>query len=95
MARPLSDEAREAMVAGARAVILGAGGIGFDVAEFLVEAGEGPTLHPELWRQEWGVADPALEALSVGQKALVRLSPDQRERVKRQLRSLRGALAQG
>ena len=48
------------VVAGARAVILGAGGIGFDVAEFLVEAGEGPTLHPELWRQEWGVADPAL-----------------------------------
>ena len=40
-------------------------------------------------------ADPVLEALSVGQKALVRLSPDQRERVKRQLRSLRGALAQG
>ena len=40
-------------------------------------------------------ADPALEALSVGEKALVRLSPDQRERVKRQLRSLRGTLAQG
>ena len=40
-------------------------------------------------------ADPVLEALSVGQKALVRLSPDQRERVKRQLRSLRGTLAQG
>ena len=41
------------------------------------------------------IADPVLEALSVGQKALVRLSPDQRERVKRQLRALRGALAQG
>ncbi len=48
------------VVAGPRAVILGAGGIGFDVAEFLTETGESPSLHPELWRREWGVADPAL-----------------------------------
>ena len=40
-------------------------------------------------------AAPARAALSGGETALVRLSPDQRERVKRQLRSLRGALAQG
>ncbi|GAA0290196.1 FAD-dependent oxidoreductase [Rhodovulum strictum] len=43
---------------GARVAILGAGGIGFDVAEFLV-TGDSPTLHPEHWRAEWGVADPA------------------------------------
>jgi hypothetical protein len=40
-------------------------------------------------------ADPALESLSVGQKALVRLSPEQRVAVKRQLRAIRGTLAQG
>ncbi|MCO8144741.1 NADPH-dependent 2,4-dienoyl-CoA reductase [Rhodovulum tesquicola] len=43
---------------GPRVAIVGAGGIGFDVAEFLV-TGDSPTLHPEEWRAEWGVADPA------------------------------------
>lgn len=47
--------------AGARVAVIGAGGIGFDVAEYLVEAGESPTLDRALWRQEWGVA-PAWEA---------------------------------
>ncbi|WP_413874912.1 FAD-dependent oxidoreductase [Albidovulum sp.] len=44
---------------GARAVIVGAGGIGFDVAEYLAEAGDSPTLHLEEWLAEWGVTDPA------------------------------------
>jgi 2,4-dienoyl-CoA reductase (NADPH2) len=44
---------------GARVAVVGAGGIGFDVAEFLVHEGESPTEVPELWRAEWGVADPA------------------------------------
>ena len=44
---------------GRRVAIVGAGGIGFDVAEFLVHQGESPTLHPNLWRREWGVGDPA------------------------------------
>ncbi len=42
---------------GARVAIVGAGGIGFDMAEFLT-TGESPTLDPEEWRREWGVADP-------------------------------------
>ncbi len=44
---------------GQRVAIVGAGGIGFDVAEFLVHEGDSPTLDPALWREEWGVADPA------------------------------------
>jgi 2,4-dienoyl-CoA reductase (NADPH2) len=44
---------------GARVAIVGAGGIGFDVAEYLVHEGHSPTLDPELWRREWGVADPS------------------------------------
>jgi 2,4-dienoyl-CoA reductase (NADPH2) len=45
---------------GQRVAIVGAGGIGFDVAEFLVvPAGESPTMDLAQWRQEWGVADPA------------------------------------
>ncbi|TKA94324.1 FAD-dependent oxidoreductase, partial [Cereibacter changlensis] len=44
---------------GPRVAVIGAGGIGFDVAEFLVQDGESPTLDPALWRREWGVGDPA------------------------------------
>jgi 2,4-dienoyl-CoA reductase (NADPH2) len=45
---------------GERAVIVGAGGIGFDVAEFLVTPpGHSPTLNLKEWLAEWGVADPA------------------------------------
>ena len=44
---------------GARVAVLGAGGIGFDVSEYLVHHGESPTLNPEDWRREWGVTDPA------------------------------------
>ncbi|MCC7320804.1 MAG: NADPH-dependent 2,4-dienoyl-CoA reductase [Rubellimicrobium sp.] len=45
--------------AGARVAVIGAGGIGFDVAQFLV-TGASPTLDPELWRREWGVTGPDL-----------------------------------
>jgi 2,4-dienoyl-CoA reductase (NADPH2) len=44
---------------GARVAVVGAGGIGFDVAEYLVHQGDSATLHPDLWRREWGVGDPA------------------------------------
>jgi 2,4-dienoyl-CoA reductase (NADPH2) len=39
---------------GKRVAIIGAGGIGFDVAEFLVEE-ESLTTNPEKWLQNWGV----------------------------------------
>ena len=45
---------------GARVAIIGAGGIGFDVAEFLATApGHSPTMNLHEWLTEWGVADPA------------------------------------
>ncbi|RME18718.1 MAG: NADPH-dependent 2,4-dienoyl-CoA reductase [Alphaproteobacteria bacterium] len=43
---------------GRKIAIIGAGGIGFDVAEFLSEAGESPSENLDLWREEWGVGDP-------------------------------------
>nr|WP_316642182.1 NADPH-dependent 2,4-dienoyl-CoA reductase [uncultured Roseateles sp.] len=43
---------------GARVAIVGAGGIGFDVAEYLVEQGHSPALDLPAWRREWGVAQP-------------------------------------
>ena len=48
---------------GQRVAIVGAGGIGFDVAEFLVApTAHSPTLDLAAWLQEWGVADPATRA---------------------------------
>jgi 2,4-dienoyl-CoA reductase (NADPH2) len=44
---------------GERVAIVGAGGIGFDVAEFLVTpSGHSPTLDLSAWLAEWGVAHP-------------------------------------
>ncbi len=37
--------------------MIGAGGIGFDVSEFLV-TDSSPTLNLKDWKAEWGVADP-------------------------------------
>ena len=44
---------------GKKVAIIGAGGIGFDVAEFLVHEGDSPTEDYALWSKEWGVGDPA------------------------------------
>jgi 2,4-dienoyl-CoA reductase (NADPH2) len=53
------DVLRERVPVGKRVAIVGAGGIGFDVAEFLVQGGSSPTLHLDEWLVEWGVVDPA------------------------------------
>ncbi|MCE5232492.1 MAG: NADPH-dependent 2,4-dienoyl-CoA reductase [Xanthomonadaceae bacterium] len=46
---------------GARVAIVGAGGIGFDVAEFLIQPAPSPTTDIARWAREWGV-DTALAA---------------------------------
>ena len=46
---------------GQRVAIIGAGGIGFDVAEFLVEHAPSPTTNVTRWTREWGV-DMQLDA---------------------------------
>ena len=47
---------------GQTVALIGAGGIGFDVAEYLaepgVEQGHSLTLDAAAWRREWGIADP-------------------------------------
>ena len=52
--------ARHASV-GARVAIIGAGGIGFDVAEFLAEQAPSPSTDIARWTREWGV-DMRLDA---------------------------------
>ena len=43
---------------GERVAVIGAGGIGFDVSEYLVQNHPSPTVDVDEWLQEWGVADP-------------------------------------
>jgi 2,4-dienoyl-CoA reductase (NADPH2) len=40
---------------GKSAALIGAGGIGFDVAEYLAHEGESPSMNKEHWMREWGV----------------------------------------
>lgn len=49
------DVIRDKKPVGANVAILGAGGIGFDVAEFITAHGESATLVPEKFYQEWGI----------------------------------------
>ena len=44
---------------GKRVAIIGAGGIGFDVAETLVTEGVSPAVDLDAWKEEWGVGDPS------------------------------------
>jgi 2,4-dienoyl-CoA reductase (NADPH2) len=53
------DVLRKRVPVGQRVAIVGAGGIGFDVAEYLLHDGHSPTLHLDDWLAEWGVVDPS------------------------------------
>ncbi len=53
------DVLRNGAKVGKRVAVVGAGGIGFDVAEFLTHQGVSPTLDLDEWKREWGVGDPA------------------------------------
>ncbi|MDA7427802.1 NADPH-dependent 2,4-dienoyl-CoA reductase [Primorskyibacter aestuariivivens] len=52
------DVLRGGAEVGKRVAIIGAGGIGFDVAEYLVEDTPSPTLDLQEWKAQWGVGDP-------------------------------------
>ena len=45
---------------GDRVLVVGAGGIGFDVAEYLTQDGKSSALDLPAWLAEWGVTDPCL-----------------------------------
>ncbi|WP_146346440.1 NADPH-dependent 2,4-dienoyl-CoA reductase [Falsiphaeobacter marinintestinus] len=52
------DVLRGKVTVGDRVAVIGAGGIGFDVSEYLVHDGDSPTENLPLWMEEWGVTDP-------------------------------------
>ncbi|MFG2562420.1 FAD-dependent oxidoreductase [Streptomyces sp. NPDC048496] len=49
------DVLRDGAPVGQRVAIIGAGGIGFDVAEFLTDGGDAASLDPEVFFRHWGV----------------------------------------
>ena len=53
------DVLRHKAPVGKRVAIIGAGGIGFDVAEFLSHGSEHLSEDLEAWKRNWGVGDPA------------------------------------
>ncbi len=52
------DVLRHKKPVGKRVAIVGAGGIGFDVAGFLVQGGHSTTMNLDEWLAEWGIVDP-------------------------------------
>lgn len=52
------DVLRGGAAVGERVAVIGAGGVGFDVAEYLVTDAS-PTEDLDVWLEEWGVGDPA------------------------------------
>ncbi|MGB0900347.1 FAD-dependent oxidoreductase [Halocynthiibacter sp.] len=52
------DVLRDRAAVGKRVAVVGAGGIGFDVSEFLVTV-DSPAEDLEAWKAEWGVGDPS------------------------------------
>ncbi|WP_031470083.1 NADPH-dependent 2,4-dienoyl-CoA reductase [Sciscionella sediminilitoris] len=53
------DVVKHGKPVGDRVAVIGAGGIGVDVSEFLTHA-ESPSLDLRAWQAEWGVTDPEL-----------------------------------
>src|SRR5690606_6577980 len=52
------DVVRHGKPVGRKVAVIGAGGIGVDVSEFLTHD-RSPSLDLAAWQREWGVADPA------------------------------------
>jgi len=70
------DVLQKRVVPGHRVAIIGAGGIGFDVAEYLVQNAPSPSLNPNAWMHEWGV-DAGFD--SAGGLTRPRVEPPERE----------------
>jgi 2,4-dienoyl-CoA reductase (NADPH2) len=63
---------------GKRVAIIGAGGIGFDVSEYLAHEGESPSLNIDIWLKEWGI-DKTLQARSGIEGIQEEIHPSPRE----------------
>ncbi|WP_233898431.1 NADPH-dependent 2,4-dienoyl-CoA reductase [Tenacibaculum piscium] len=63
---------------GKRVAVIGAGGIGFDVSEYLAHEGESTSLNIDAWLQEWGI-DKSLKARAGIENVTPEFHPSPRE----------------
>ncbi|MCD8440773.1 NADPH-dependent 2,4-dienoyl-CoA reductase [Tenacibaculum finnmarkense] len=63
---------------GNRVAVIGAGGIGFDVSEYLAHQGESTSLNIDAWLQEWGI-DKTLKARAGIENVTPEFHPSPRE----------------
>ena len=64
---------------GNKIAIIGAGGIGFDMAEYISSSGISPTLNITKWMEKWGVVDPEKERGGVLPKSEINLNTSSKE----------------
>ena len=64
---------------GNKIAIIGAGGIGFDIAEYISSSGISPTLNINKWMEKWGVVDPEKERGGVSPKEEITLNTSSKE----------------
>ncbi|CAM1333611.1 FAD-dependent oxidoreductase [Tenacibaculum aestuariivivum] len=72
------DVIKHKKTVGKRVAVIGAGGIGFDVSEYLAHEGESTSLNIDAWLQEWGV-DKTLRARSGVEGVIEVVPPSPRE----------------
>lgn len=70
------DVLREKKPVGKKVAIIGAGGIGFDVAEFLTHS-ESLTTRPDVWNKEWAVDPQYINRGGLASKSEIEPSPRQ------------------
>tara|TARA_R110002167_G_scaffold47352_5_gene140249 strand:+ start:133 stop:2160 length:2028 start_codon:yes stop_codon:yes gene_type:complete len=63
---------------GKRVAVIGAGGIGFDVSEYLAHEGKSTSLHIDAWLKEWGI-DKTMKARSGIEGVTAEVHPSPRE----------------
>lgn len=63
---------------GKRVAVIGAGGIGFDVSEYLAQEGESTSLNIDAWLKEWGI-DKTMTARSGIEGVTTEVHPSPRE----------------
>jgi len=64
---------------GNKIAIIGAGGIGFDMAEYISSSGISPTLNINKWMEKWGVVDPEKERGGILPKSEMTLNTTSKE----------------
>ena len=64
---------------GNKIAIIGAGGIGFDMAEYISSSGISPTLNITKWMEKWGVVDPEKERGGILPKSEMTLNTTSKE----------------